>query len=167
MLLFLKIPLWRFREFPREGARLFLSKTVLVVDDEHNALVALAKILREDGYNVVVAANEEQALHRLSKDRFDLVITDLFLLHNCCVKLLNKIKNLKYHIPIILTTAHGNVEQYIDKSSLKSMKQLTKPIKYDELKRIIGTIEAEREEYDSGETGTEPEKTSEAIDLKG
>jgi len=123
-----------------------LPKTVLVVDDEHNALVALAKILREDGYNVVVAANEEQALKQLNKWTFDLVITDLFLLHNCCINLLNKIKSLKRRIPIILTTAHGDIDRYIDESSLEGMMQLSKPIKYDDLKRIIKEIEAESAE---------------------
>ena len=123
-----------------------MSKTVLVVDDEHNALVALAKILREDGYNVVVAANEEQALKRLNKWTFDFVITDLFLLRNCCINLLNKIKSLNRRIPIILTTAHGDIDRYIDESSLEGMMQLSKPIKYDELKRIIEEIEAESAE---------------------
>jgi DNA-binding NtrC family response regulator len=123
-----------------------LPKTVLIVDDEHNALVALAKILREDGYNVVVAANEEQALKRLNKWNFDFVITDLFLLHSCCINLIKKIKGFKRRIPIILTTAHEDVSKYVDESSLEGMMQLSKPIQYDELKRIIGSIEAQDEE---------------------
>jgi two-component system NtrC family response regulator len=122
-----------------------VPKRVLVVDDEHNALVALAKILREDGYNVVVAANEEQALKRISKRTFDLVITDLFLLHSCCINLLKKLKSLNHRIPTILTTAHGDISKYVDESNLEGMTLLSKPIKYDELKRILGTIEAESE----------------------
>ena len=91
-----------------------LPKKVLVVDDEHNALVALAKILREDGYQVVVASTEEQAIKRLKRWTFDFVITDLFLLHNCCIKLLDKLQGLKPSIPIILTTAHGDVDASIE-----------------------------------------------------
>jgi len=120
-----------------------LQKTVLVVDDEHNALVALAKILREDGYHVVVASTEEQAMSRLGKWTFDFVITDLFLLHTCCTKLLNKIRGFEPRIPVILTTAHGDVDRYVDESSLEGLVHLSKPIKYDELKRVIGKIEAQ------------------------
>jgi DNA-binding NtrC family response regulator len=123
-----------------------LSKKVLVVDDEQNALIALAKILQEDGYDVVVASSEEEALDRLNKWTFDFVITDLFLLHNCCIKLLDRIKNLKRRIPVILTTAHGYVNNYIDESSLEGLMHLPKPIEYNELKRIIGIIEAESKE---------------------
>jgi DNA-binding NtrC family response regulator len=122
-----------------------LPKRILVVDDEHNALVALAKILREDGYDVVVAANEEQALKRLNRWSFDLIITDLFLLHSCCIKLLNKINSVKHHVPVILMTAHENIGEYINEASLEGMTRLFKPIRYDELKRIIGGIEAESE----------------------
>ncbi|MBI5116069.1 response regulator [Candidatus Poribacteria bacterium] len=124
-----------------------------MVDDERNALVALAKILREDGYQVVVASDEEQALDRLSISTFDLIITDLFLLHNCCIKLLNKIRSLKRRTPVILTTAHGDVNRYLDKSSLEGMLCLSKPIKYDELKRIIGQIESESKVAEASENG--------------
>jgi len=125
---------------------LSLAKTVLLVDDEHNALVALAKILREDGYNVVVAGTEEQALRRLKKWTFDFIITDLFLLHKSCINLLNKIKSLEAHTPVILTSGHENVDQYIEESDLGEMMCLSKPIKYDELKRMIEKIEARGED---------------------
>lgn len=126
-----------------KGDEELLQKTVLLVDDERNALIALAKILREDGYHVVVASTEEEAMSHLGRGTFDLVITDLFLLHNCCTKLLNKIKGLEPRVPVILTTAHGDVNRYVDESSLQGLVRLSKPIKYDELKRVIGKIEAQ------------------------
>lgn len=129
-----------------EERSLSSPKTVLVVDDEHNALVALAKILQEDGYQVVVAATEEQALERLEHWSFDFIITDLFLLHHCCVNLLKKINEMKPRIPVILTTAHGDVDRYIDESSLEGMIYLSKPIKYDELRSKIMTIEGSASE---------------------
>lgn len=122
-----------------------LSKRILVVDDEHNALVALAKILREDGYNVVVAGTEEQAMDRLNHWSFDFIITDLFLLRRSCLNLLNKIESLDAHIPVILTSGHGDVDRYIGESHMPDMMYLSKPIKYDELKRLIGKIETRKE----------------------
>ena len=126
-----------------EEAELASSKTVLLVDDEKNALVALAKILREDGYHVVVAATEEQALDRLNRWKFDFIITDLFLLKKSCVNLLNKIKTLKPITPVILVTAHGDVNRYLDEASLDGLLRLSKPIKYDELMRVISIVETQ------------------------
>jgi len=131
-------------------AELVSSKTVLVVDDEKNALVALAKILREDGYHVVVASTEEQALDRLNKWTFDFIITDLFLLKACCINLLNKIKSLKPYPPVILTTAHGDVNRYLDEASLDGILHLSKPIKYDELMRVIAQIESQSSKPKTG-----------------
>lgn len=130
-----------------------LGKRVLLVDDERNALVALAKILREDGYNVVVASTEEQAMHRLSRWRFDFVITDLFLLSGCCVNLLNKLKSIEPRIPVIVTTAHGDVNRYLEKISLDGMMCLFKPIKYNELMESIRAIEAQNAKKQKADIG--------------
>ena len=139
--------------FREKEADLASSKTVLLVDDERNALVALAKLLREDGYHVVVASTEEQALDRLNRGKFDFIITDLFLLNTCCINLLNKIKQLETHTPVILTTAHGDVGRYIDEASLDGMLLLAKPIKYDELRRVIGIVEGQISETEKAENG--------------
>ncbi|GAB4332745.1 MAG: hypothetical protein Kow0099_04520 [Candidatus Abyssubacteria bacterium] len=117
-----------------------------MVDDEHNALVALSKILREDGYDVFVASTEEQAMNRLKRWKFDFIITDLFLVRGFCVNLLNRIKGLRPHTPVILTTAHDDADQYLDGLSIEDMICLSKPIKYDELKRTIEIVEARKEQ---------------------
>lgn len=122
-------------------AGLLLSKKVLVVDDERNALVALAKILKEDGYDVLVAGTEEQAMSLLNRWSFNFIITDLFLLRKSCVNLLNKIKGLEAPTPVILTSGHEDVARYVGELDLQGMMCLSKPIKYDELKRMIATIE--------------------------
>ena len=131
-----------------------LGKRVLLVDDERNALVALAKILREDGYNVVVASTEEQAMHRLGRWRFDFVITDLFLLSGCCINLLNKIKSIEPRTPVIVTTAHGDVNRYLEKINLDGMMCLSKPIKYNELMEAIKAIEAQNARKQKSDIGT-------------
>jgi DNA-binding NtrC family response regulator len=131
-------------------AKVAVSKRILLVDDEHNALVALEKILSEDGYKVVIAGTEEHAISQLSQWNFDLIITDLFLLHKSCKNLLNKIRGLKARIPVILTSGHGDLERYIEDPQTLDMTPLTKPIEYAKLKRLIGKIEA-RNESEAGE----------------
>ncbi len=93
-------------------------------------------------------------MERLGLSTFDLIITDLFLLHNCCIKLLDKIRSLKPRTPVILTTAHGDVDRYLDKTSLSGMFCLSKPINYDELKRIIGQIESQSKLAETSENGS-------------
>lgn len=54
-------------------------KTVLVVDDEHDILLALEMLLEEEGYEVVTALNGKQALERLAERRPDVVLMDVMM----------------------------------------------------------------------------------------
>ena len=121
-----------------------MSKRILLVDDEENALVALAIILQEDGYDVVIAGTEEQAISRLDQWNFDFIITDLFLFRKSCLDFLNKIKSLDTRTPVILTSGHDSAERYIEESQPLDIMLLSKPIKYDELKRLIDTTKTNR-----------------------
>lgn len=54
-------------------------KTLLVVEDEFSLSEALASVLSEEGYHVVLAANGREALERIAEARPDLVLTDLMM----------------------------------------------------------------------------------------
>ena len=56
---------------PRERRR------ILVVDDEESIQKLLTGILEMDGHNVQIAANGREALDRLSREPFDLIISDI------------------------------------------------------------------------------------------
>ena len=61
----------RNREGPTSQA------TILVVDDEPAVVSAVARFLGEHGYRVVTAASAEEAMTMLSRQTFDLLLTDL------------------------------------------------------------------------------------------
>ena len=122
-----------------------LAMRILLVDDKRNSQLALAKILREDGYDVTVAGTEEEALNRLEHSSFDSIITDMFLFRKSCVRLLEKIGSLEVRTPVILASGHNDVDRYIDESRTPDMMRISKPIEYDELKRLIEDIEARGE----------------------
>lgn len=122
-----------------------MATRILLVDDKRNSQLALAKILREDGYDVTVAGTEEEALNRLERSSFDSIITDLFLFRKSCVRLLEKIGSLEARTPVILASGHNDVDRYIDESRIPEMMRISKPIEYDELKRLIEDIAARGE----------------------
>ena len=126
--------------------RLGVATKILLVDDERNALLALAKILSEDGYDVVMAGTEEQALAELGRCDFGFIITDLFLLRKSCVRLLERIEKLEANTPVILTSGHDDIDRYIDESRMPNVMRLAKPIEYEELKRLIEGAEAQGKE---------------------
>ena len=50
---------------------------MLVVDDEPRILTSIEQLLRIAGYQVAGAADSEQAILRLTNQRFDLILLDL------------------------------------------------------------------------------------------
>jgi two-component system, OmpR family, response regulator len=52
---------------------------ILLVDDERGFLTVMGDILRESGYNVILAENGKQAREVLEVERVDLIVSDVFM----------------------------------------------------------------------------------------
>lgn len=113
------------------------KKKILVVDDEQNSREGLTKILIKEGYEVVAAESGEDALVEAKKEDFDLIITDLRMPEVSGIDVLEKIRAKKPDIGVIIVTAYGEVNSYLKAMTLGAFEYLNKPIKLDELRRVI------------------------------
>jgi response regulator RpfG family c-di-GMP phosphodiesterase len=52
---------------------------ILLVDDEHGFLTVMGDILRENGYEIILAENGKQAREALECEHVDLIISDVFM----------------------------------------------------------------------------------------
>lgn len=113
------------------------KKRILVVDDEPNSREGLSKILTKEGYEVITADNGEAALEQAEKEAFDLIITDLKMPNINGMDVLEKIRESKPDIGVVIVTAYGEVDSYLKAMTLGAYEYLNKPIKLDELRRVI------------------------------
>lgn len=113
------------------------KRQILVVDDEQNSREGLTKILIKEGYEVVAAENGEVALAEAEKQDFDLVITDLRMPEVSGIDVLEKILEKNPDIGVIIVTAYGEINSYLEAMNLGAFEYLNKPIKLDELRRVI------------------------------
>jgi CheY-like chemotaxis protein len=58
---------------------LTMAKKILVVDDDDRALKSLGRFLTNEGYEVEGASNGGEALELLENEKFDLVLSDVFM----------------------------------------------------------------------------------------
>ncbi|MTI67164.1 MAG: sigma-54-dependent Fis family transcriptional regulator [Firmicutes bacterium] len=87
---------------------------ILIVDDEREYLDVLEMILNEKGYNISSANSALEALNKLKKEKFHLVLTDLIMDKMDGIELLEKI-NKKYHdLEVILVTGYGSVKNAVE-----------------------------------------------------
>jgi len=88
------------------------DNTVLVVDDEPNVREYLAQILRDADFNVVTAADGDEALTVIRGRRPDFISLDLVMPRKSGHKLLYELRKDKTlsRIPVVIVTAHAQDE---------------------------------------------------------
>ena len=112
---------------------------VLVVDDEFSMRELLEIVLSRDGYDVVALPNVTEAVDRLSKEAFDVVLTDLRMgtERAAGMVLLEWLTNNIPTTPAIMMTAYGSVETAIEAMKRGAADYIMKPFKNDEVRLQI------------------------------
>lgn len=116
------------------------NKRILIVDDEENARVALSKILSHEGYDVSSAGNGLLALDFLRNRDVDLIITDINMPEMNGLTFLRELNRSHPQSSVIMITAYGEVESYLEAMDLGAFEYINKPVRYDDLKKIINKI---------------------------
>lgn len=116
------------------------GEKILIVDDEENARLGLAKLLSQEGYQVDSVADGFEALEYLRGRRVHLVISDINMPRMNGLAFLHEINRHYPSIHVIMITAYGEVESYFEAMNLGAYEYLHKPIKLDELKGTINKI---------------------------
>jgi DNA-binding NtrC family response regulator len=117
---------------------------ILVVDDEEGARELFFTILSDEGYDIILANNGEEALARFKGEAYDLVITDIKMPVMDGLQLLQEIRKTGSKTDVIMVTAYGEVESYLKAMSLGAAEYINKPIRIKELKRIVHKVLTER-----------------------
>ena len=116
---------------------------MLIVDDKEENLYMLEALLKGSGYEVVSAINGVEALERLQKDTFDMIISDILMPRMDGFQLCRECKsdNRLKKIPFVFYTA-----TYTEKKdeefglSLGALRYLIKPMEPESLLEIIENI---------------------------
>jgi DNA-binding NtrC family response regulator len=118
---------------------------ILVVDDEGPLREMLQRGLSQIGeYSVETAQNGQEAIEKIEKDIFDLVLTDLKMPEMDGLELLKMIKGTRPEIMVILMTAYGSVESAVEAMKVGANDYITKPIDFNEL--LIHVSKAQKED---------------------
>ena len=104
-----------------------MSQTILVCDDEELIRWSLAEHLSAGGFTVVEAEDGQDALEKLPDVAPDLLITDLKMPRLDGLGLLQKLRQQGRSFPVIVLTAHGDVQSAVAATQLGATQYLTKP----------------------------------------
>ncbi len=106
-----------------------MAKKILIVDDEPNIVISLEFLMAQNGYNVFIAKNGEQAIDLLPKVKPDLILLDVMLPNRSGFEILQILRkdNDTKSIKVILLTAKGRDQDITKGISLGADAYVTKP----------------------------------------
>ena len=118
---------------------------ILVVDDDSNLLEVIKMRLESAKYDVVTALREEDALASAETQIFDVSIIDLQLADMDGITLMERVHQINPHIPVIILTAHGSIENAVEAVKKGAYSYLTKPFDPEALLcQITSAMESSR-----------------------
>ncbi len=114
---------------------------ILVVDDDKSICNLLKSVLEMEGYAHNVANSGEEARQRIASDRFDILISDIYLGDDSGLNLLAEMKRANPDAEVIIMTAHGSVETAVNAVHNGAFDYISKPFVVDEVLQILKRVE--------------------------
>ncbi len=110
-------------------------KRILVADDEMSIRLLYSEELKEEGYDVITAANGKEALEIVSQTPLDLVILDIKMPEMSGIEVLRQIKEKYPQLPVLLSSAYSEYKQ--DFGTWASEEYLVKSSDLEDLKAAV------------------------------
>ena len=125
-----------------------MENRVLVVDDEKEIRAFLNKALsRFGGFHVELAESGKEALLKLEKEPFDLVLTDLKMPKMDGLQLIAEIAKSKPETLTMMMTGHGTIDSALEAMKLGASDYIMKPLNLDEMILRLRKVLEERQRF--------------------
>ena len=112
---------------------------ILVVDDEPGIRDLLREILEDEGYEVRLAANGEEARAARREKAPDVVLLDIWMPDVDGLSLLKEwVAGGELTMPVVMMSGHGTIHTAVEATRLGAFDFLEKPVPY---KKLLHTIE--------------------------
>ncbi|MBK8269626.1 MAG: sigma-54-dependent Fis family transcriptional regulator [Planctomycetes bacterium] len=110
---------------------------VLIVDDDRIIVDSLAELLRVEGYEATGVNSVREAVEKLAKQDFAIVITDVNMPEADGFEMLRLMRDRYPDVVPIVITGYGTIESAVEAIKMGAYDYLTKPIVDDELRLVL------------------------------
>lgn len=125
----------------REDERVLQAGKVLVVDDDIAMLDLVAELLKNQGYEVFVTSNPNEAIEYLRTGTIDLALIDIIMPEKTGFDIYEEINRFNNRVPVLFMTALNNTDMRMEALKKGAEIYLKKPLDPDELiARVNGSI---------------------------
>jgi CheY-like chemotaxis protein len=118
-----------------------MAKKILIIDDDRGLQIVLGLALKDAGYEVISAANGQEAIDLLPEAQPDLVLSDVMMPYVDGVQLFDALKEQLRDagIPIVIMTALNRKAWFADLEAEGAV-IIHKPFEIDYLIAVVGML---------------------------
>ncbi|MDF3934574.1 two-component system response regulator NtrC [Pseudomonas citronellolis] len=139
------------------------SETVWIVDDDRSIRWVLEKALQTEGMTTVSFENADSVLHRLGRQQPDVIISDIRMPGSSGLDLLAQIRELHPRLPVIIMTAHSDLDSAVASYQGGAFEYLPKPFDVDEAVSLVKRANQHAQEQQGLEAPINQARTPEII----
>ncbi len=112
--------------------------SILALDDEHDMLALLGRIISEKSSHDLTTLSDPQGLSQLLEQKsFDVVLTDLKMPGKTGIQVLEEIKQKSPRTAVIIMTAYGTIESALQATRKGAFDYITKPFRKERILHVI------------------------------
>ena len=139
------------------------SETVWIVDDDRSIRWVLEKALQQEGMTTQSFDSADGVLSRLSRQQPDVIISDIRMPGASGLDLLARIRELHPRLPVIIMTAHSDLDSAVASYQGGAFEYLPKPFDVDEAVSLVKRANMHAQEQQSLAAPVEQPRTPEII----
>ena len=114
-----------------------MDKNIWVVDDDESIRWVLEKGLSDSGLEVQTFDSANKVIKKLETENPQLILTDIRMPGPSGIDLLDKVKELRPEIPVIVMTAHSDLDSAVESYEHGAWEYLPKPFDIEEAVSMV------------------------------
>ncbi|MDQ8935565.1 nitrogen regulation protein NR(I) [Acinetobacter rudis] len=114
-----------------------LQNKIWIIDDDRAMRWVLEKTFKEEGFDVSSFEEAQSALEQLHQSTPDVILTDIRMPGIDGLSFLTKVKNSHPDLPVIIMTAHSDLESAVSSYQTGAFEYLPKPFDIDEALALV------------------------------
>jgi DNA-binding NtrC family response regulator len=104
-----------------------MKANILIIDDEDSIRFSFSRFLTAEGHNVITAKNYREALARMNKQGFEVILADIYLGDGWGIDILQEVMEKGCKTQVIIITAYPSSETAQDSIRMHAADYLVKP----------------------------------------
>lgn len=139
------------------------QNNIWVIEDDRTMRWVLEKTFREEGFEVSSFEEAQSALDRLNLSVPDVILSDIRMPGIDGLTFLNRIKSSHPNVPVIIMTAHSDLESAVSSYETGAFEYLPKPFDIDEALALVQRAILHTSKLQQQEIRIAPIQTTEII----